>query len=354
MFYPFKFNPVYKDYLWGGRNLEKIGKTLPAGKIAESWEIASHPDGMSIIANGEFEGMSLFEVVRKYGKEIIGTALPKDEALKFPLLVKLIDANDKLSVQVHPDDRYARIHENGEWGKSEAWYIISATPGAKLIYDVLPGINKDSFTQAVKERKVESCLKQIEVEPGDVINIPAGLIHAIGEGIVLAEIQQNSNATYRLYDYDRIDKNGNKRPLHIEKAIDVIDFNAEERNEKVKGLDVKIGPASSISYKVANRYFTLQLYDVDGRVDEIADGSRFYIFVFIEGEGELHYNAGILKIGRGESVLIPAALGIYTLYGKFKAIKSYVPDINQNVILPLKEAGYSEEEIFNNVKGLTS
>jgi len=281
----------------------------------------------------------------------VGTALPQKNVDKFPLLVKFIDASDDLSVQVHPDDDYARLHENGEYGKNEMWYIMSAQPGARLIYDVIPGTTRETLAQAVKDNRIGSCLKYVEVYPGDVINIPAGLIHAIGKGIMLAEIQQNSNTTYRVYDFDRVDKNGNKRPLHIEKALDVIDFNAAGRKEKYKGLEVKIGPSSSKRYSVANRYFSVEEYKIKGRIEESADGSRFYIYVFLEGEGGIGYGDKTLGVKGGESVLIPAALGDYTIEGNLKALKSYVPDIGQNVVTPLKEAGYSLEEIYENVAG---
>ncbi len=352
MFYPLKFKPVYKDYIWGGRNLEKLGKNLPEGKVAESWELSCHPDGKSVIANGEFEGVVLADLVARYGKQVVGTALPEKDIEKFPLLIKLIDANDKLSVQVHPEDDYARVHENGELGKNEMWYIIDAKPGAKLVYDVAPGTTRESFAQAVKDGKIEGCLKSVEVQPGDTLNIPAGLVHAIGEGIVLAEVQQNSNTTYRVYDYDRTDKEGNKRPLHIEKALEVIDFNTEGRIEKSEGLKVDLGEGCSKTYKIANRYFAVELYAVKGSIKENADGSRFHIYIFTQGEGEFVYGDGILHVKAGETVMIPASLGTYTIQGNFTAIKSYVPDIEQNVVLPLREAGYSKEEIIEKVAGL--
>lgn len=352
MLYPLKFKPVYKDYIWGGRNLEKLGKKLPEGIVAESWEISCHPDGISVVENGELEGMALPDLIGKYGREIVGTDLPEKDLAKFPLLVKIIDANDKLSVQVHPEDSYAQVNENGELGKNEMWYIISAQPGARLIYDVIPGTTKESFEQAVKDNNINSCLKTIEVLPGDVLNIPAGLVHAIGEGIVLAEIQQNSNTTYRVYDYDRVDKNGAKRPLHLEKALDVIDFNASGRKEKYDGIEIKQNGNSSKKYMVANRYFAVELYDVDGNVSENADGSKFYLYVLTEGEGEIEYNSGCLKVKGGESILIPASLGSYTLAGKFKALKSYVPNLQKDIIDTLKKAGYTKTEIESKVSGL--
>lgn len=350
--YPLKFLPVYKDYIWGGRNLEKLGKKLPGGKVAESWEISCHPNGISMVSNGEYAGLPLPGLIAEYGRAIAGEALPENDLDKFPLLVKLIDANDKLSVQVHPDDAYAFANENGELGKNEMWYILEAEPGARLIYDVQPGITREVFTQAVQQGAFEGCLKQIPVFPGDVINIPAGLVHAIGAGIILAEVQQNSDTTYRVYDYERVDANGKKRPLHIEKALDVIDFNATGRNEKVEGLPVKLGVESQKRCMIANPYFAVELYAVGGAVNETADGSKFYIYIITEGEGEILYSGASVAIKRGESVLIPATLGDYIFKGNFKALKAYVPDLAKDVVAPLREAGYAEEEIYDKVSGL--
>ncbi len=347
MLYPLKFIPVYKDYPWGGRNFEKFGRILPDGIIAESWEVSCHPNGVSIVSEGELAGTSLPELVERYGRKLMGTALPEKDIKKFPLLVKFIDADKNLSVQVHPDDAYAQANENGEYGKNEMWYIISAKPGARLVYDVKPGIDREAFSQAIKENRVESCLNYVEVFPGDVINIPAGLVHAIGEGIMLAEIQQNSDVTYRVYDYGR-----KGRTLHIKQALDVIDFNSTGRKPKTTGLKVLHPSGSSVTYLVANGYFSVELYEISGKTDERADGSRFFIYTFIEGEGNITWDSGTTSIKGGETILIPACLGEYSIAGRLKALKSYVPDIEENVIRPLKQAGYSENEIFENVAGL--
>lgn len=352
MMYPLKFKPIYKDYVWGGRNFEKLGRVLPDGIVAESWEISCHPNGLSVISNGEFAGMTLKELIDRYGRKVLGDALPDKDLKKFPLLVKLIDASNKLSVQVHPDDDYAFTHENGEYGKNEMWYIMSAKPGAKLIYDVIPGTTKETFAEAVKNNNIASCLKEVEVLPGDVINIPAGLVHAIGEGIMLAEIQQNSDTTYRVYDYDRTDSNGNKRPLHIEKALDVIDFNAKNRKEKAEGLTVKLADNSYKTFYVANKYFSVELYNVDGAIEENPKGQKFHIYVFTEGHCVIESEGSKVEAVKGESILIPASMGNYKMVGNFKALKSYVPDLEKDVLLPLKEAGFSEEEIFDKVSGL--
>lgn len=351
MLYPLKFNPVFKDYIWGGRELEKLGKNLPQGMTAESWEISTHPDGINTIANGEFKGQLLTDLIDRFGREIVGTEL-YTALVKFPLLIKFIDANNKLSVQVHPRDEYARLHEKGELGKNEMWYILSAKPGAKLIYGTRPGITKEDFRKAVEEDRTLECLKEVEVSPGDVLNIPAGLVHAIGEGIVLAEIQQNSNTTYRVFDYNRVDSKGSKRPLHIEKALDVIDFGLEINKPRTRGLDVKLNSTSIKSYKIANKYFSVEEYDVNGVIEENADGGKFYIYVFVDGAAEIKYSGKVIGVARGESILIPAALGKYTLEGKFRTLKTYVPDIKMDIEKPLLNSGYSKEDIFKNVAGL--
>lgn len=389
--YPLTFIPVYKDYPWGGRNFEIFGRELPEGINAESWEISCHPDGTSIVSNGKYAGTPLPELIKQLGCSLIGTALPERDVETFPLLVKLIDAENKLSVQVHPDDEYALEHE-GEYGKNEMWYIISAKPGSTLIYDVVPGTTRESFAKAVADGTLENCLKKVEVFPGDVINIPAGLIHAIGEGIMLAEIQQNSNTTYRVFDYNRVGKDGKKRPLHIEKSLDVIDFNTTGRKEKSTGLKIKIGENSTSTYVVANKYFAVEILDINGTIEQVADGSRFCMYTFTEGEGRIIYGSEIdsdccadtdscadtdccacdcdcnaeeirtlcdsdsnskeIEVKAGVSVLIPAAMGRYIIEGKLKGLKSYVPDLQENIITPLKNAGYSEEQIYENVSGL--
>ena len=351
MLYPLKFRPLYKNYIWGGRNLKRFGKKLPEGKTAESWEVSCHPDGVSVVSNGIYSGTALPELIGEFGRELVGNELPQGEVEKFPLLVKLIDANEKLSVQVHPDDGYAALYEKGELGKNEAWYVLDAKQGARLVYDVLPGVTAESFERAVSENRIESCLKYVQVYPGDVLNIPAGLVHAIGEGILIAEIQQNSNTTYRVYDYDRVDAKGNKRPLHIDKALDVIDFNSSGRREKTEGLECALNARVSRRFLIANRYFSLELYRVYGHIDEYANGSRFSIYVFIDGEGEIQFRGGAVKFSKGESVLIPAALGEYRVSGKFKALRSYVPDIEKDVTEFLLDYGYTRDEIYRKIAG---
>jgi mannose-6-phosphate isomerase len=279
------------------------------------------------------------------GKDAVGTDIYNSKIFYFPLLLKLIDASDKLSVQVHPDDRYANDNENGESGKHEAWYIIDAKPGAQIIYNVIPGIDKNEFIESVNKSEIDQCLNYMKVFSGDVINICPGIIHSIGAGIVLAEIQQNSNLTYRLYDYDRIDKKGNKRVLNIKKALDVMDFAPNDRKEKALGIDFRINAGAHKSFKLANKYFSLEIYWVAGEIEENTDGSKFYIYLFLEGKAMVTYLRGRIPVKAGESIFIPASMGEFTMKGNFKALKMYVPDIQSDIITPLTGAGHSLKEI---------
>ena len=230
MYYPIKFKPVYKDYIWGGRYFEKFDRELPKGILAESWELSSHKNGVSIVSNGDLEGKTLSEIIKADAKNILGTKFPIN-CDKMPLLIKFIDANDSLSVQVHPDDNYAAVYEGG-LGKNEIWYIMDARPGAKLVEGLKAGVTKEIFAKAIKENRIKECLLEVEVKQGDVVNIPAGLVHAIGAGLVIAEIQQTSDITYRVFDYNRVNSKGVGRLLHLKKALDVINFQEGARDIK--------------------------------------------------------------------------------------------------------------------------
>ena len=353
--YPLKFGKVYKDYIWGGRNLSKIGKELPeSGNVAESWELSCHKNGMSTIINGEYSGMTLEDYIKNFGREVIGTTLPQKDVDKFPLLIKFIDANDRLSVQVHPSDEYAFAHENGELGKNEMWYILDAEPGATLVAGVAEGVTKESFAKAIKENRVEECLNYINVKPGDVINIPDGLVHAIGKGIILAEVQQNSDTTYRVYDYNRVGADGKTRPLHVEKSLETINFSYTGKSCKsAEGLKISVGQNTEKTVKIANKYFSIELYELkNGKIMEKADGDKFYVYIICGGSGKISYKEGAQDIKMGETLLIPAAMGEYTIEGNLTAIKTYVPDIDKDVISVLLQNGYSKEEIYAKVEGL--
>ena len=220
--YPLKFIPDARERIWGGDYLaKKLGKPFDedfAGKpVGESWELTVRAKENSTIANGAHRGRNLSDLIAEYGTQLTGTDFPK----KFPLLIKLLDANDDLSIQVHPNDDYAARIEN-DCGKTEMWYIVDADEGAEIICGLADGMDAKGFAGAVAEGRTLDALKRRRVHPGDVYFIPAGLPHAIGKGILIAEIQQNCDLTYRVYDYDRIDASGNKRELHVDKALDVV------------------------------------------------------------------------------------------------------------------------------------
>ena len=313
MLYPLKFEPVYKDYLWGGNNLTKLNKKLIYTITAESWEISANKDGMSIVSNGNLAGNTLLDIFQRYPKKLCG----KRDMKQFPLLIKLLDACSALSVQVHPDDAYAYANENGALGKNEMWYVVDAKPDARLVYGLKKGVSEEQFVKAVRENNIWSTLNYVSVKKGDWINIPAGLVHAIGAGIIIIEIQQNSNTTYRVYDFDRVVADGKKRPLHIEKALDVINFDAAEMQIN------EIVSVSGVDYLAYNKYFAVEYITSEGEYKSDTLNLSFHTYTVIEGGFEVE---GV-SVGLGESVLIPACMKKYTLKGGFRAVKSFVPDI---------------------------
>ena len=211
--YPIKLKPAFKDYLWGGTRLrDDFGKDCDFDKIAESWELSCHKDGNSVVADGEFAGLTLAQYIEKEGKSVLGTNCEKFE--NFPILIKLIDAKDNLSVQVHPNNEYAQRVE-GEYGKTEMWYVLDAAPGAQLIYGFKEKISKEAFKAAIENNTLPQVLNHVDIHKGDVFFIEAGTVHAIGKGALIAEIQQNSNVTYRVYDYDRRGADGKPPELPV-------------------------------------------------------------------------------------------------------------------------------------------
>lgn len=314
MLYPLFFEPVYKNIIWGGRRFETYFKrTIPDGNVAESWEVCCHKNGMSVIKNGPLKGKTLDEVIKLYGKEILG-----EKYDKFPLLIKLIDANDKLSVQVHPDDEYSKKVEN-QLGKTEMWYVIDAKDSAKLVYGLKKGTTKEGLKNALEGNSVEDLLNFVPVKKGDIIFIPSGTVHAILDGLLLAEIQQNSDITYRLYDWNRVDKDGKKRELHIDKALDVIDYDFEG---KVLKPEFKEHNGYKMAQAVSCKYFNVDIINVEEEFKDKPNYS-FIIFTVVEGKGKLIYGEEY-EIKIGDSFLIPAHLGEFKIDGKLTLLKTTV------------------------------
>ena len=309
--YPLTFTPVLKDYIWGGRNLERaFGRELPPGIIAESWEIAAHKDGTAVVDNGPYAGQLLTEVHAELGLDLIGRhSAWAQERGKFPLLIKLLDANRQLSVQVHPDDEYALEHEGNELGKSEMWVVLQAQPNAAVILGVTAGTTPEKFQQAIAEGKLEPYMHRIPVKAGDVVCVPSRSLHAILEGLVIAEIQQNSNTTYRVYDWNRL-RDGKPRPLHVDKALDVINFDQVAPNLCQPQL---VSDTNGVRrFRLChNKYFvTERVQMARGAVFEgRCDGSTLEIWGVIKGSAEV--NEVALEAVR--FTLLPAAMGEFTV-----------------------------------------
>ncbi|MFD3158595.1 type I phosphomannose isomerase catalytic subunit [Haloimpatiens sp. FM7330] len=325
--YPLKFENLYYEKIWGGRDLESFRSNLPEGNIGESWDIACHKNGTSIVANGEFKGIRLDELMNQKGSELIGTKISKDW---FPLLIKLINAKDNLSVQVHPNDEYAKKVE-GEMGKTEVWYVVESFEGGNLIVGTKEGCTKEQFKAAIEKGELDEHMNRIPVKKGDVYLVKSGLIHAIGEGVIIAEIQQNSDTTYRVYDYNR------GRELHVKKALDVTDLSLQ--GTKREGIKIE-REGYSKSYLCLGKDFSLELYDIKEICNENSDTERFYAFTCVEGHGEILYRDGTEIIKKGDSIFIPATLGKYTLKGNMKLLKSYVPDVEKVEKEILREIRY--------------
>lgn len=316
MIYPIKTKPVFKQYLWGGSALKtKFSKPIPDDFAAESWEISCHDDGLSYVGNGEYEGKTLKEVIFSDKKNMLGNC----NACSFPLLVKILDASDKLSVQVHPDDEYAAKHENGERGKTEMWYVIDAKPGAHLVYGLKPGTTKEDFSEAVNNNHLEDILNFVPVKKGDSFFIPSGTVHAICEGLLIAEIQQSSNTTYRVYDYNRIGKDGKKRELHVEKAKDVINYSFSPENVSKVADKYEWGCVEKLC---ECQFFTVLKYTSDNEV-QIKSNDAFEMLVFTEGNGYIKYNGIDYEFNAGDSFFIPAAIDNYSIHGKCEFLRSF-------------------------------
>jgi mannose-6-phosphate isomerase len=313
--YPLKFENIYFDKIWGGRDLELFRNNLPEGDIGESWDVACHPHGTSVIANGEFKGMKLDELIKLKGSDVIGSEISTEW---FPLLVKLINAKDKLSVQVHPDDKYGKEVEN-EMGKTEVWYVVEAFEGANLVVGT-KDCTREQFKKAIETGEFDEFMNKIPVQKGDVYFVKSGLVHAIGEGVIIAEIQQNSDTTYRVYDYNR------GRELHVVKALDVVDLNL--RGERSRGLKLEQQGYSKTYYCLCE-HFALELYEVQKSFKECSDSKRFFIFTAVEGEGIISSKGKKETIKKGDSILIPASLGEYEISGDLKLLKSYVPNMEK-------------------------
>jgi mannose-6-phosphate isomerase len=316
---PFLLTPAGQDYLWGGSRLnDDFSKGIDLSPLAETWECSTHPDGPSIVASGEHKGETLSEVIKNH-PEYLGTH-PKSQG-ELPILIKFIDAKNDLSVQVHPDDEYARTHENGQLGKTEMWYVLDATHDAKLIYGLNHDTDKETMRKGIEQGTLGKYLQKVRIKKDDLFYIKAGTIHAIGAGALIAEIQENSNLTYRLYDYDRIDKNGNKRELHIDKALEVANLKAShEPRQPMRVLKYRQGCASELLCRC--EYFEVNRMIVNTErcrqmVEYQADGTSFRVLLCTDGCGSIHFGDGeYLSFFKGDCIFAPANSVAIKIHGK--------------------------------------
>lgn len=320
--YPLKFRTIYKDKIWGGNKIRTVlGKDfgdLP--NCGETWEISGVEGNVSVVVNGFLQGQNLSELLANYQSDLVGKSVYTKFGNEFPLLIKFIDANKDLSIQVHPDDALAR-ERHGSFGKTEMWYVLQADPGARLISGFNQAMDQQKYLQYFESGKLTDILNQEEVQTGDVFFLPAGRVHTIGKGLLIAEIQQTSDVTYRIYDFDREDAKGNKRELHVEQALDAIDFNFYD-DYKTRYDFRQDQPVELVSCP----YFTTRKLQLTRNFASDKEIDSFRILIALEGKGVLSTDDYELDIKMGEAILVPAVSGSYHIEpkGKTTLLESYI------------------------------
>ena len=311
---PLFLEPVFQERIWGGTALsEQFGYDTPSDITGECWAISAHPNGPSIVKNGEFSGKTLIELWQEQPM-LFGN----HKTAVFPLLTKILDANTDLSVQVHPNDAYANLHENGELGKTECWYIINCKEGAEIIFGH-DANTKEEFTALIEKGEWNQLLRRVTIKPGDFFYVPSGTIHALGQGTVVLETQQSSDTTYRLYDYDRIGQDGKLRELHLDKSIAVSTI---PHRDPVTTTEHRIIPGAAITKFVEAEYFTVLKWDIDGKA--VFNCKQFLLASVIGGEGTLKIRDETYPVKKGDHFILPENTGVFEIDGKTRLIVSHV------------------------------
>lgn len=315
---PIFLEPVFQERIWGGEKLkEKYGYPIPSKQTGEAWVISAHPNGPSQIKNGPLKGKTLAEAWEGYGELFNKDAGNKED---YPLLVKLLDANANLSVQVHPDDTYAREVEGVPYGKTECWYVVSAEPESELIIGH-HATSRDELQQMMQSGKWDALLKRVPVQAGDFVHVPSGTIHAIGSGIMILETQQSSDITYRVYDYDRTDDAGNKRELHLEKAAQVTTV-PDNRAALMEHAEEKQGDLS-IKRLVEDPYFTVEQWKLNGSTEKKLEVDILQVSV-LEGKGDITVEGKTFDLEKGMHFILPNTVETYSLHGEMELVVSWV------------------------------
>ena len=323
--YPLKFTPICKDKIWGGNKLhDLLNKEFPElPNCGESWEISGVQDDISVVSNGFLTGNSLEELIEVYMGDLVGEKVYEKFGTEFPLLVKFIDANDYLSIQVHPNDELA-LERHDSFGKTEMWYVVQADPGSRLISGFSRKVDKDEYLHSVENGTLEELLNDEEVKAGDVFFIPAGRVQAIGKGIVVAEIQLTSDFTYRIYDCNRVDDKGNPRELHTDLAVDAIDYSFETNYR----TEYQSSDNQSVTL-VDCPYFTTNILTLSATVErDFTDRDTFVIYTCLDGDCTLGWEDESLSIKKGDSILVPAQITNFMLSvttgGNAKLLEVYI------------------------------
>lgn len=317
--YIFKLTPVLKDYIWGGRRLiDDFHMRCEFEKAAEAWILSCHKDGMNIVENGAYQGKKFCEVLTN---EMMGTNCAKFD--KFPILTKIIDARDNLSLQVHPSDETA-IKENGEEGKTESWYIADCDEDAQIIYGFKKDITKEEFLESINDGTFIDKVNTVKVKAGECYHIEAGTLHAICKGVLLYEVQQNSNTTFRVYDYDRVDSNGQKRELHVDRALEVTNYKKHENTYFDNHITEYVGAEKKLLSKC--EFYTFSEICVDGLFKQFADEKSFIAYTVVSGNGEISCLKNCVELKKGDCVFVPAGLGDFVIDGKMKILEMRVDE----------------------------
>ena len=333
--YPLRLRPAFHARVWGGRRLASVlGADLPDGTIGESWSMGTD----SVVENGPAAGQTLGALIAAAPGALLGRTVRASGRTDLPLLFKILDAQDLLSIQVHPDDAYARAHEQAAFGKTEAWYVLDAVPGAYVIHGFTRPVAPDELRAALADGSITGLMRRVELQAGDAFLVPAGTVHAIGGGLLLAEIQENSDVTYRLYDW------GRPREMHIERGLAVLQAGPPGFGKSTP-LDVP-ADGSTIRYLVACRYFVYQALAVAGALPLDTEQRSLHVLYCTAGAGVLHWGGGSLPFAQGQTLFLPAALGAYTLEGTAaRLLRVFVPDLRADVVAPLQAAGYPPGQI---------
>ncbi|AOZ98474.1 type I phosphomannose isomerase catalytic subunit [Flavobacterium commune] len=316
--YPLQFQPILKERIWGGEKLKTVlNKAIESATTGESWELSTVEGDVSIVANGVLKGKSLLEVIDEAPNEILGTAVYQKFGKQFPLLFKYLDAREDLSIQVHPNDALAKERHNS-FGKTEMWYIMQADDDARIIVGFKEKSNANEYLENLENKSLLSILDDVKVKSGDVFFLETGTVHAIGAGLVVAEIQQTSDITYRIYDFDRVDAQGNGRELHIDQALDAINY---DKVDTYKEYTKEVNQSNVV---VDCPYFTTNFVPLDGEVSLEKSGDTFTVYMCVEGSFELDYNGVRYSYKKGDTVLIPAAIKEFVLSGKASILEIYI------------------------------